>query len=64
MLRLHYHKRGNTDEPTYVGPKAFVLPGLQQPPVAAGGAAQPAGDAVVATVGRNEASAALQTLVH
>ena len=82
IMRLHYHKSGKPDEPTYVGPQAVVLPGLQQPPVAAGGAAQPAGLAAVAAarifteddlrnaalsrtpVGRGEASAALQTLVH
>ena len=79
LMRLHYHKNGRADEPTYVGPQAVVLPGLQQP---AGGAAQPAGLAAVAAariimqddlrnaalsrtpVGRDEASAALQTLVH
>ena len=40
--RLHYHQNGKPDRPTCVGPQAFVLPGLQQPPVPAGGAAQPA----------------------
>ena len=82
LMRLHYHGNGKPDEPTYVGPQAVVLPGLQQPPVAAGGAAQPAGVAGVgaariftwedlrntaqlrSVVGKNEASTALQTLLH
>ena len=38
-IRLHYHKNGTPDEPTYVGPHAVLLPGLRQRPVAAGGAA-------------------------
>ncbi len=96
-MRLHYHKRGRPDEPTYVGPPrgaahpavlgaAATQPdvpggGAAQPAVPSGGAAQPAvpgGDAPLLftlghlqeaarsrqTVGRDEASAALQTLLH
>ena len=96
-IRLHYHKNGRPDEPTYVGPPRggaqLAVPGAAatqldvpaggaaQPAVPRGGAAQPAvpggDDALLFTmehlqeaarsrqvVGRNEASAALQTLLH
>ena len=96
-MRLHYHKRGRPDEPTYVGPPRGVAQpakpqppatqpdvpdgGAAQPAMPSGGAAQPAvpgGDAPLLftlehlqeaarsrqTVGRDEASAALQTLLH
>ena len=110
-IRLHYHKNGRPDEPTYVGPPrgaaqpavpgaaatqldvpaggaaqpAVPSGGAAQPAVPRGGAAQPAvpgGDAPLLftledlqaamrdgrrpfrTVGRDEASAALQTLLR
>ena len=96
-MRLHYHKSGRLDEPTYVCPPrgaarpavpgaAAAQPdvpdgGAVQPAVPGGGAAQPAmpggGAPLLFTqghleeaartrqpVGRDEASAALQTLLH
>lgn len=96
-MRLHYHKNGRPDEPTYVGPPRAVAqpavpePGAAQPHVPRGGAAQTAvpdggaaqpaetgGDAPLLftqehlqeaacsrqIVGRDEASAALQSLLH
>ena len=96
-MRLHYHKNGRTDEPTYVGPPGDAaqpaVPGAAatQPDVAGGGAARPAvpsgdpaqpaafaGDAPQLftlvhlkeaarsrqVVGRDEASASFQTLLH
>ena len=76
-MRLHYHKGGKHDEPTYVGPPGAVA----HPAVPHGGAAQPAGPGggapVIFTwehltvaarsrqvVGRSEASSGLQTLLH
>ena len=45
VYRVHYHKDGKTDPPTYVGPDQVVLPGLQYSTIQHGGAPQPAGGA-------------------
>ena len=45
VYRVHYHKDGKTDPPSYVGPDQVVLPGLQYSTIQAGGAPQPAGGA-------------------
>ena len=77
MMRLHYHKNGKPDEPEHVGQEAIVLPGVAAGGAAqpAGVAAVAAARVVTqddlrtvalarAPVGRDEASSALQTLLH